>query len=131
MDIDPIRLNYIQPPQPTAPPSAQPALKPGKARTSFAEQLRKACDEVGARVEFSGHAQDRAQDRNVALTPAQLQRVDTALDAVAAKGGKKALVMLDDLALIVGVDRRTVVTLVDGAHLRENVFTAIDAAVIA
>jgi len=131
MTIDPVRLASIQAPLPSAQSPRSPDTASPEKSISFAEQLKRACDEVGARVQFSGHATQRAEDRSLALTPAQMQRVDNALDAVAAKGGRTALVMLDDLAMIVGVDRRTVVTLVDSPHLRENVFTAIDAAVIA
>ena len=37
----------------------------------------------------------------------------------------------DDLALVVSVSNRTVITAVDGDHLQDNVFTNIDSAVIA
>jgi len=47
------------------------------------------------------------------------------------KGAKDSLVLLRDLAFIVNVKNRTVVTAVDGEHLKDNVFTNIDSAVIA
>jgi flagellar operon protein len=47
------------------------------------------------------------------------------------KGAKDSLVLLRDLAFIVSVKNRTVVTAVDGEHIKENVFTNIDSAVIA
>ena len=82
-------------------------------------------------MHFSGHAQQRVVSREIDLKPEQLTRIDRAVDSAAEKGAKRALVMLDDLALIVGVEARTVVTVVDAPALRENVFTSIDAAVIA
>ncbi len=38
--------------------------------------------------------------------------------------------MLDDVALVVSVANRTVITAIDGENLKENVFTQIDSAVI-
>jgi len=128
--IDRIRADRVGPPQ-LPPSSTQPQIKPEEGRRSFAEHLQTAAAALGSQVHFSGHALDRVESRKIDLTDEQLNRIDKALDSVAAKGGKTALVMLDDLALIVGVDRRTVITLVDGAALKDNVFTAIDTAVIA
>ena len=38
--------------------------------------------------------------------------------------------MVDDVALVVSIKNRTVITAVDKDHLKENVFTNIDSAVI-
>jgi flagellar operon protein len=116
----------FQPAQPTIPPRSQQTDKPG-----FAEYLKSACEQVGCRTQFSGHAQARVTTRGIMLEPQQLARIDRAIDSVAGKGAQKALVMLDDLALIVGVEKRTVVTVVDQPSLQDSVFTQIDAAVIA
>jgi flagellar operon protein len=40
------------------------------------------------------------------------------------------LILLDDVALVVSVANRTVITAIDGDSLKENVFTQIDSAVI-
>lgn len=128
--LDRIRAERVGAP-PLPPQSQPPAPKKPEGRSPFAEHLRKACADAGATLEFSSHAALRAESRAIDLDVGQLGRIDRALEAVAAKGGKRALVMLDDLALIVGVGQRRVITLVDGNALRDNVFTAIDAAVIA
>ena len=47
-----------------------------------------------------------------------------------AKGAKESLILMDQLALVVSVKNRTVITAVDGASLKDNVFTNIDSAVI-
>jgi flagellar operon protein len=49
---------------------------------------------------------------------------------VAQKGGRESLVMMGDSALVVSVKNRTVVTALDKAQMRGNVFTNIDSAVI-
>ncbi len=129
--IDRIRADRVGPPLLPAIGSQQAPIRKEEIRTPFAEHLKKACSDAGVNVEFSGHAAARAESRSIDLTPIQLSRIDTALEAVSAKGAKRALLMLDDLALIVGVEKRTVITMVDGNNLRDNVFTSIDAAVIA
>jgi len=127
--LDRIRADRVGPPQlPAQPRAANPAAP---QPPTFGEHLKKACAEIGCRTQFSSHAQTRVEDRSIALSSDQLARIDRAVDQVAQKGGRKALVMLDDLALVVGIDRRTVITLVDSPSIRENVFTSIDAAVIA
>jgi flagellar operon protein len=60
-----------------------------------------------------------------------MERLESALSQVSAKGGKESLVMLDDTALVVSVKNDTVVTVVDRDQLKNNVFTNIDSAVIA
>ena len=129
--VDRMRADRVGPPLLPVQSRTQAPIRKEGIRTPFAELLKKACSDAGVNVEFSGHAAARAESRSIDLSQQQLSRIDTALEAVSAKGSKRALVMLDDLALIVGVEKRTVITLVDGNNLRDNVFTAIDAAVIA
>jgi flagellar operon protein len=47
------------------------------------------------------------------------------------KGANDSLVMLRDMAFIVSVKNRTVVTAMHGENMKTNVFTNIDSAVIA
>ncbi|MOA07809.1 hypothetical protein D3C78_1275320 [compost metagenome] len=62
--------------------------------------------------------------------PEQLSKIETAIDNAAAKGAKESLILMKDMALIVNVDNRTVVTAMDGSSMKDNVFTQIDSAVI-
>jgi len=131
-EVDQLRPDLIGPP-PLPPQKSQP--KPVDAgdegKVSFIEHLHRECEEIGCRMNFSLHAQTRVDSRDIVLKPEQLVRIDKAVDSATEKGANKALVMLDDLALIVGVRNRTVITVVDGQALKENVFTSIDSAVIA
>ncbi len=81
-------------------------------------------------LKVSGHAKTRLESRNIDLQPAQWDRVIGGVDRAAAKGSKESLVMVDDVALVVSVKNRTVITAVDKDSLKDQVFTNIDSAVI-
>lgn len=82
------------------------------------------------RLKLSNHAKTRLQSRELELDQDRWQRVLDGVDKAAAKGSKESLVMVDDVALVVSVKNRTVITAVGQDHLKENVFTNIDSAVI-
>lgn len=82
------------------------------------------------RLKLSAHAKTRLESREIALDADAWERVMEGVDRAAAKGSREALVMVDDVALIVSVKNRTVITAVDQTRLKENVFTNIDSAVI-
>ena len=52
------------------------------------------------------------------------------MDKLAAKGGRESLVLVDRMAFVVSVKNRTVITAVDQAGMRDQVFTNIDSAVL-
>jgi len=83
------------------------------------------------KVRFSGHARNRLASRGVELDGADVRRLEEAVDKAAAKGSRDSLILMDDLALIVSIKNRTVVTAVDNASQREGVFTNIDSVVLA
>jgi flagellar operon protein len=86
--------------------------------------------ERNASVQFSGHAVDRLRRRGIEVDESTLQRLEGAVDRAASKGSRESVVFLDDTAFVVSVRNRTVITAVDHAHMREQVFTNIDSAVI-
>jgi flagellar operon protein len=81
-------------------------------------------------VKFSNHAAKRLEQRGIQLRPEQLGQIGQAIDDAAAKGSKDSLILMKDMAFIVNVDNRTVVTAMDGRSMKNNVFTQIDSAVI-
>lgn len=81
-------------------------------------------------LKVSGHAKTRLESRNIQLGKAEWDRVLEGVNRAAAKGAKESLVMVDDVALVVSVKNRTVITAVDQGNLKDNVFTNIDSAVI-
>ena len=59
-----------------------------------------------------------------------MARLGDGVDRAAAKGSRDSLVLVDQTAFVVSVRNRTVITAVDREHMREQVFTNIDSAVI-
>jgi len=83
------------------------------------------------RLKLSAHAKTRLQSRDLQLDKAAWDRVMDGVDKAASKGARETLVLVDDVALVVSVTNRTVITAVDKDRLKDNVFTNIDSAVIA
>jgi len=83
-------------------------------------------------VQFSQHALERLQTRNIKLGQAELTKLNDAVDKAALKGAKESLVLMNNnnLALVVSVKNKTVITAMDGASIKDNIFTNIDSAVI-
>lgn len=81
-------------------------------------------------LKFSQHAEQRIAQRGISLKPETLAKIGNAIDQAAAKGAKDSLVVYRDIAMIVNVPSRTVVTAMDGNAMQGNVFTQIDSAVI-
>jgi flagellar operon protein len=93
---------------------------------SFAETLSQTQN-----LRFSNHAQKRLEARNINLTDDGLNRLSSAVDKAEKRGGKESLVMVDDMAFIVNVRDRLVVTALDSKTRGEGVFTQIDSVVFA
>jgi flagellar operon protein len=83
------------------------------------------------RITFSGHALQRIERRGIDVGPQTLARLQEGVERAAAKGARESVVLVDGTAFVVSVRNRTVITAVDGAHMRDHVFTNVDSAVIA
>ena len=92
----------------------------------FSEILGKKL-QAGKSIKFSAHAKKRISSRQIDV---DLQRLETGLERVKNKGGDNSLVMIDKNAFIVNVKNQTVITAVDQASLKNNVFTNIDSVAI-
>ena len=84
-----------------------------------------------AALRFSAHAQQRLSQASVELGPRALAQLEAAVDKAGQKGGRASLILLDDLAFVVSVQNRMVITAVDAHRMADNVFTKIDSVVIA
>jgi flagellar operon protein len=101
----------------------------------FSDALREADGAVAAQgqqpLQFSRHALARVQRRGIELDQATLGRLSEGVGRAAGKGSRDSLVLVDGTAFVVSVSNRTVITAVGSEHMKDNVFTNIDSAVIA
>lgn len=121
----PIGQPAVQPASANA-PAAQPGVSPsGEAFGDLLLRLER------SQVNFSKHAMQRIERRGLQLDERRLERLEAAVERAEAKGSRDSLILLDELALVVSVRNRTVVTAMDEANRKEHVFTNIDSVVIA
>jgi flagellar operon protein len=120
---DPIRVNPVQPQSSQL--SSQVQNRP-QTGNNFAETLAHVDG-----LRFSNHAQKRLDDRAISIPEDGIQRLSQAVEKAKARGGKESLILMDDLAFIVNVKDRVVVTTMDAKQRGEGVFTQIDSVVFA
>lgn len=113
-------------------PQIQPAhhkVEPSKGFGDIFQQMATADlqnEETGLR--FSKHAAQRIEVRKIKLEQQQLDRVEQGLKTAQSKGVKDTLVLVDDLALVVNVPTRIVVTVMP--RQQSHIFTNINGAVL-
>ncbi|MBQ9365483.1 MAG: flagellar protein [Schwartzia sp.] len=119
--------------------SSQPILPIGKQsdnqnlktqRASSGENFADALSEAEKKVSFSQHALKRLEDRQLDFSEQDLLKLDSTVEKMAEKGARESLIYMNDVALIVSVPNRTVITAMDGESTKENIFTNIDSAAI-
>ncbi len=115
--------NLIKPETPVQ--DRQESLKPGTP--NFKEVLSESISKRQP-LQFSKHADLRLNSRNINLTKEQLNRVEDGITAARAKGIRDSLVLVDNIALVVNVKSKTVITAMNNS--KEQVYTNIDGAVI-
>ncbi len=113
--------------------NARPNQIPEKEGLSFQEVLSRkqtGLTDSAGELKFSRHAANRLSDRNIELTLAQMERLTNGAKKAGEKGIQESLVIVDQLAFIVNIPNKTVVTAMDQTQAQDNIFTNIDGAVI-
>ncbi len=117
--------------QPIQPVSSSPKQTQSAGMLNLTGGFDQILNQTIGGVKFSQHATQRLQTRNINLNPTQMNQLKNAVDKAAQKGARESLILMNnDLALVVSVTNRTVITAMDGSSIRDNVFTNIDSAVI-
>ncbi|MGO0061718.1 TIGR02530 family flagellar biosynthesis protein [Brevibacillus fluminis] len=80
-------------------------------------------------LRFSQHASVRMRERGIELDAAHLAKLEGAVTKAAGKGAKESLIMMDNVAFVVSIVNRKVITAVEQGQLKDNVFTNIDSAI--
>lgn len=127
--IDLRGLAPLQAPLPGTAPAGRAGGQPAKSRQDPGG-FQAVLQEKMAGLKFSRHASERLESRQISLSPQQMARLEQGITRAAGKGARESLVLLDDLALVVSVKNRTIITAASRQDLRENVFTNIDSAVL-
>ncbi|OQX91490.1 MAG: hypothetical protein B6D58_07790 [candidate division Zixibacteria bacterium 4484_95] len=81
-------------------------------------------------LKFSNHAIDRLSTRKVKFDKQTISRLNKAVSKAGQKGASQSLVLLDELAFLVSVKNKMVITALEADKMKEGVFTNIDSAVI-
>ncbi|MBC86232.1 MAG: hypothetical protein CL677_03545 [Bdellovibrionaceae bacterium] len=81
-------------------------------------------------LEFSSHAVERMRSRGIHFSPDQMNKIEGAHSKAKEKGAKETLILTDNAALIVNVKNDKIVTVMDKAGMKDNVFTKIDSTVV-
>ena len=97
---------------------------------SFSLILEGAISQKISGVKFSQHAKARLKDRHIELTDQDQILINNAIERAAEKGAQESLLLLNNLALVVSIKNRTIITAIDQKSQSEKIFTNIDSAVI-
>jgi flagellar operon protein len=111
--------------------AAQPSSTEGAGRP-FADILKEKMDGT---VSFSRHALKRINSRQIEIAESQIVQFKEVMRKLEDKGVRESLVLMqdrekEDLAFVVNVKNRTVVTALTEAMMKENIFTNIDSTVV-
>ena len=115
-----------QPILPIGNPAANRVQRDEKQTSDFADIL--AGQET--KVKFSKHANERLRDRQIDLSDQQLAKLDDTVERMAEKGARESLIYMQEVALVVSVANRTVITALEKLQGTDNIITNIDSAAI-
>jgi flagellar operon protein len=139
--VDPNDISRVQQPGIIPGPAARPVGQPVEIPPTSSPSFRSVFEGVAStqqapaatsseQLKFSAHAMARLQSRNISLTSEDVTKMNAMADKAAAKGAKNSLFIVRDVAMVVSIKNRTVITAVDSDSMKENVFTNIDSAAI-
>jgi flagellar operon protein len=81
-------------------------------------------------IKLSKHAAERMNSRNISFSENDIKDLGNAIKKAEDKGSKESLILLNDVALIVSVRNRTVITAMTRESLKDNVVTNIDSTIV-
>lgn len=131
--MDDMRLKFYQPVVTGVPGAGQYIPKSGNDKKesgdSFQSVLQRQLEQSGG-VNFSKHAVKRAAEHNLELSDESLARLNEGVRLAGEKHLEDTLILVDRTAFLVNVKNNTVITAVNSADMKGNVFTNIDGTVI-
>ena len=105
------------------------SVNSSKSSQGFNSILQKEIDKKDG-FTFSNHAAQRLKDRNINLNEADMNRINDGLNKAEEKGAKDSLILYKDVVMVASIKNKTIITAVDKASSKDNVFTNIDSVVM-
>jgi flagellar operon protein len=81
-------------------------------------------------IRLSKHAAERMNSRNISFTESEIKDLGNAIKKAGDKGSKESLILFNDVALIVSVRNKTVITAMTRENLKDNIVTNIDSTIV-
>ncbi len=105
---------------------------PKVKEADFKNVLKNELEKTGCldELKFSKHASERLSLREINITEDNMKNINEAVDKANKKGLRESLVIFNDVALIVNVKNRVVLTAMKSDNLKESIVTNIDSAII-
>lgn len=109
---------------PVGAPKNQEAQKASGSTASFDAILR------DAEIKVSKHATKRLDARQIDLAKMDQEQLKSAIETLEKKGARDSLVLMGELAFIINVPSKTLVTAISKEQMKEQVFTNIDSTIL-
>lgn len=100
-----------------------------KSDASFAKMMQAELGRAEG-IRFSKHAAQRVQERGIVVSDRLMTDLNQAVEKAKLKGARDVVIIGKDGAFIVNVPHNLIVTTMNDAEMKENIFTNIDSAVI-
>lgn len=104
----------------------EPGTAVNRSQASKGEKLGLSFEDIL----FSKHAEKRLQSRQIDLTQTEKTQLSGALENLEKKGARDSLVLMGELAFIVNIPSKTVVTALSRDQMKDQVFTNIDSTIL-
>ncbi len=85
---------------------------------------------LSTRLKISKHASERLTERNISISEGEWQQITEKVFEAKDKGVNQPLVLLDQAALVVSAKNATVITALDRAEAKQQLFTNIDGTIV-
>ncbi len=99
-------------------------------QTHFTNELQSALTTNSNELIISKHAKQRLEQRGIAINEERWERIGEKVMEAKEMGVKESLVLLEDAALIVSANNRTVITAMDRKEASSQIFTNINGTIL-
>lgn len=99
-------------------------------KQAFHSHLTQAIQNTSSQLKISKHAKTRLEERNIFINPQQWSKIEEKIAKAKGMGVHDSLVIMKDAALIVSAKNNTVITAMDIAEAKSQIFTNINGTIL-